>query len=281
VTSVTAGGGAGEPAQGAEVQHPQRLGLVVDEPAAPERPERAADVLAAGAHHACQVAVGEAQGDPGAAGRARLAVALGQAEQGLGEAALDVQGQQVVDERLAVGQQRGELPQQRRGGARGGVQERPEVVPVDRPGGGRRGGAGAGGPPPVGQQGQLADELAGPHDRVHLLGAAPHGGDDRDLAGGEDQHEVGGLALAHQKAARRVVERRRLGRQLGQVGRAAVAKHRAVAQGALQRLHVGLRPPPWHRVPPRGTRPRLARLEWWQNESNPPGRGDRRQIDRR
>jgi hypothetical protein len=41
--------------------------------------------------------VGEAQGDPDAPGRARLAVALGQAEQGLGQAALDIQGQQVVE----------------------------------------------------------------------------------------------------------------------------------------------------------------------------------------
>ena len=126
-----------------------------------------------------------------------------------------------------------------------GLQEAPERVAADGPGGRGRGRPHPGGPPAVVQQGELADQVAGPDDRVDQLAAAADRGDDRHLAGGQHQHVVGRFALAHQEAAHRVVERRRLGGQVVRP-RPPVAEDRALAEHLEQRRLVGLGPPSRH-----------------------------------
>src|SRR5215208_2614777 len=236
----------GEPAQRVGVAEVDGVGVVVDEAALAERPKGPADVLAARPDHAGQVAVGEVQRDPGPAVGVGPAVVGGQAEQGLGQAALDVQGQQVVDQGLTVGQPGRHLAEQGRGGGRVGLKEAPERGPADGPGGGGRGRPGPGRAPAVVQQGELADQLPGPDDRMDQLATAADGGDDRHLAGGQHQHVVGGFALAHQEAAHRIVERGRLGGHGGQGVRPPLAEDQALAEHLEQRRLVGLGPPSGH-----------------------------------
>src|SRR6266511_3433616 len=81
------------------------------------------------------------------------------------------------------------------------------------------------GAPAVGQQGQLAEELARADEAVELLAAATRGGDDRDLAGGDDVDVAGGFALVAHEAAARVGGRGGAGRQRGQRLGAAVLEH--------------------------------------------------------
>src|SRR5215217_8000312 len=96
---------------------------------------------------------------------------------------------------------------------------------------------------------------------VDEFAAAADGGDDRHLAGGQDQHVVGRFALAHQEAAHRVVERGGPGDQGRQGAGLAVAEDRALAQDLEQRRLVGRRSPSGH-VP---TRPvwRRRRTSAW------------------